>query len=69
MTKRKLKPPKRLRWHTPRVCWFCKWFINEGTGSCYCQRDPEGTTWDTGDAKFYQQVCNRFSRAADARDR
>lgn len=57
---RKLKPPKNKRWKTPHTCAFCKDFVNDGSGSCHCQRDPEDTTWDTGDSKYHQQTCDRW---------
>jgi len=63
---RKLKPPKNLRWKTPRTCAFCRWFHNEDNGACICLRDPERVPWDTGDAFYRQQVCDRFEKAKEA---
>ena len=63
----KLKKPKRFRWTRPRVCGFCKWFQYCGDGSALCIRDPEDlyTGWDTGDAQYYQQVCDRFAQVEE----
>ena len=58
--KRKLLPPKNLRNKVPRVCAFCEHFRQDGFGTGFCMRDPDNTEWDTGDAIYYEQVCDRF---------
>jgi len=56
----KLNPPKNLHYVQPRICAFCTFFRNVGSGWSYCARDPDDTDWDTGDGFYYMMVCDYY---------
>lgn len=62
MKKKPLDKPGKLRPVMPRVCGSCKFFEFHEDGFAFCQRDPETRIWDTGDMKYWFQVCNKWAR-------
>ena len=58
----RLKPPKRHRRVTARVCMNCREFRNRGDGTCCCVR-PDGPEWDTGDGWYWHETCDRWQAA------
>jgi hypothetical protein len=54
---RKLKPPKRYREVMPRCCATCAHHRYD-RGTTFCERDPDGTFWDSGDMDDVIHVCD-----------